>query len=207
MTSIGNYIFQNCSNLTSIDLPENLTSIGNYTFLNCSNLTSIDLPENLTSIGIEAFYNCSSLTSITIPDGVTSIGDNAFSGCSSLTSISIPDSVTSIGNSAFSGCTSLKTQMTVVNESVPNGIYNYVVEQAGWFNVYLGEINNDSMAYLYVNNEKMLETDYDKGITLKLNDTDKITIKIDNYSGKNPDINVEPPKSSQEEFDICIYKI
>ena len=73
-------------------------------FSDCSNLTSIEIPEGVTSIGSYAFSACSSLTSITIPDGVTSIGYCAFSDCRSLTSITIPDSVMSIGDLAFNNC-------------------------------------------------------------------------------------------------------
>ena len=64
-----------------------LTSIGNSVFSDCSNLTSVMIGNNVTSIGSSAFEYCSGLTSITIPNNVTSIGTNAFEGCSSLTQL------------------------------------------------------------------------------------------------------------------------
>ena len=90
-----------------IQIPKGVTSIGNYAFYNCNNLTSITIPKSVTSIGECAFESCKSLTSITIPDSVTSIGDYAFKNCKSLTSITIPESVTSIGTYAFWNCNSL----------------------------------------------------------------------------------------------------
>lgn len=74
----------------------------------CSSLTSVDLPSGLTSINSSAFSGCSALTSIGIPEGVTKIGEDAFCACSSLTSITIPKSVTEIEDDAFTGCFSLK---------------------------------------------------------------------------------------------------
>ena len=84
------------------------SSIGSEVFENCSSLASVTIPNSVTSIGREAFKNCSSLTSITIPNSVNSIDSDAFNGCSSLTSVTIPDSVTTIGFMAFSNCTSLE---------------------------------------------------------------------------------------------------
>ena len=111
VTSIGNYAFFYCTSLTSVTIPDNVTSIGNYAFA-YTGLKSITIPDSVTNIGNYAFAGCKDLTSITIPDSVTSIGNYAFYNCSSLTSITIPDSVTSIGNSAFVGCKNL-TSITI----------------------------------------------------------------------------------------------
>lgn len=64
-------------------IEDGVTSIGEYAFWHCSNLTSITIPDGVTSIGRSAFNACSSLTSITIPDSVTSIGELAFYDCTS----------------------------------------------------------------------------------------------------------------------------
>ena len=109
VTSIGNSAFSMCPGLTSVDIPDGVTSIGDYAFYYCKGLTSVDIPDGVTSIGNGAFWNCSGLTSVDIPDSVTSIGDYAFSCCSGLTSVDIPDGVTSIGNRAFWDCDSLKS--------------------------------------------------------------------------------------------------
>ena len=58
VTSIGNWAFQDCSSLTSIDIPNSVTSIGNQAFWDCSSLTSVTIPNSVTSIGSAAFYNC-----------------------------------------------------------------------------------------------------------------------------------------------------
>ena len=114
VTSIGQYAFCDCANLTSITIPDSVTSIGSSAFEGCASLTSVTIPDSVTSIGSSAFEGCASLTSITIPDSVTSIGSLAFEGCASLTSITIPNSVTSIGKFAFRDCTSL-TSVTIPN--------------------------------------------------------------------------------------------
>lgn len=101
---ISRYAFCNCSDLTSVTIPETVTSIGIGSFQGCSSLTSVMIPETVTSIGDGSFKDCTSLTSVTIPKGVTSIGDGTFEGCSSLTSLTIPEGVTSIGDWAFYDC-------------------------------------------------------------------------------------------------------
>ena len=107
VTSIGDYAFNNCRNLTSITIPSNITSIGEEAFTDCRGLTSITIPTSVASIGDYAFSNCTGLTSIDIPNSITSIVNRMFYGCTGLTSITIPNSVTSIGGSAFYGCTGL----------------------------------------------------------------------------------------------------
>ena len=98
----------NYSRIKKVILKNGVTSIGDYAFRDCSNMTSVTIPKGVKSIGSRAFYNCSSLTSVTIPNSVTSIGREAFEWCSSLASVTIPNSVTSIGYDAFSGCNNLK---------------------------------------------------------------------------------------------------
>ena len=106
--TIDNYAFSGCSGLTSVTIGNSVTSIGNYAFRDCTGLTNVTIPNSVTSIGESAFSNCSRLISITIGNSVTSIGDYAFSYCTGLTSVTIPNSVTSIGEAAFRGCKGIK---------------------------------------------------------------------------------------------------
>ena len=113
-TRIGNYAFNKCSGLTSIEIPNSVTSIGEGAFYGCSGLTSVMIPNSVTSIGVCAFRFCSGMTSIKIPNSVINIEKSAFSRCDSLTCVTIGDSVTSVGNFAFYGCTAL-TSVTIPN--------------------------------------------------------------------------------------------
>ena len=85
VTTIVDYAFLYCYELTSVIIPNSVTSIGNYAFSGCSKLTSITIPNSVTSIGEYAFYDCRKLASIIIPNSVNKVGYNAFAYCNSLT--------------------------------------------------------------------------------------------------------------------------
>ena len=87
--------------IRTIIVKEGVTSIGDYAFYGCSNLTSVTISNSVTSIGEWAFYNCSDLTSITIPNSVTSIGNYAFQRCSGLASITFPNGIFYVEHTAF----------------------------------------------------------------------------------------------------------
>ena len=71
-----------------IIIGDGATTIGEAAFKDCSNLTSVTIPNSVTTIGRHAFDECSALTSVTIPNSVTEIGGYAFSGCINITQIS-----------------------------------------------------------------------------------------------------------------------
>lgn len=127
-----------------IKFDNSVTSIGNYAFPDCSNLTSVTIPNSVTKIGGYAFDSCSSLTSVNIPNSVISIGDWTFRDCSSLTSINIPDNVISIGKDAFKGCSSLPVENnlryadTYLVEAVDKTLSTYSIkEETKYINQYV----------------------------------------------------------------------
>jgi len=107
LTQLGNYVFNWCSSLTSVLLPDGITQLGNYVFQGCSSLTSVSLPDGITQLGNYVFQGCSSPTSVSLPDGLTQMGDRVFYSCSSLTSVALPDGITQLGYGVFRGCSSL----------------------------------------------------------------------------------------------------
>jgi len=68
-------VFQDCTSLTNVTIPNSVTSIEYYAFSFCSRLTSIAIPNSVTSIGNWAFGGCSGLTSVTIPNNTTNISE------------------------------------------------------------------------------------------------------------------------------------
>ncbi|MDE6366331.1 MAG: leucine-rich repeat domain-containing protein, partial [Muribaculaceae bacterium] len=94
LVEIGRHAFNECSRLTSVEIPNSVTSIEERAFYGCTGLTSIEIPSSVTYLS--GFNSCTGLTSIEIPNSVTTIGEGAFYGCTGLTSIEIPNSVTTI---------------------------------------------------------------------------------------------------------------
>ena len=105
--NIESGVFQGCTSLETVILPETQDSIKHSTFLDCVSLKDITLPEGVTVIEEDAFYGCTSLTAISLPASVTSIGETAFKE-TNITEIFIPSNVSYIGRSAFLNCTNLK---------------------------------------------------------------------------------------------------
>ena len=67
-----------------------VVGIADYVFSNCTNITSITLPSSIMYVGEGAFSYCTSITSITIPSSIVYVGEYAFSGWDSSQAIYIP---------------------------------------------------------------------------------------------------------------------
>ena len=116
---IGAGVFDGCSRLTSVILPEAVTigAVDNNSadgaFRNCDALVSVYMPKAVT-IGDKTFYDCDSLESISLPEAVTvgatehyaSAAKGVFERCDSLASVNLPKA-TLIGWQAFDSCASL----------------------------------------------------------------------------------------------------
>ena len=88
VTTIGEYVFDQCGSIKSVIIGNSITVIGVGAFRNCDNLKSVTFGNSVTTISRAAFYDCDSLTSVTIPKSVTSI-QNAFESCDSLTTFEV----------------------------------------------------------------------------------------------------------------------
>jgi hypothetical protein len=90
MTSIEDATFSKCYKLERVAFPKNITSIGDNVFLNCTNLKDADMSETQVSkIGKSAFSGCTKLASISLPATIEDLGAYAFENCRKLQSLSI----------------------------------------------------------------------------------------------------------------------
>lgn len=114
-----NQAFNNCSQLRSVEMPENLICVGDTTdnewgmidggaFVNCTNLEEI-IFHNCEKIGGSAFYQCNSLQEITLPKNLRHVGSSAFNYCNQLKEIILPSEVETISYYAFAGCGNLES--------------------------------------------------------------------------------------------------
>ena len=107
ITNIGNYAFNNSSNLVLTSLPNSITFIGSFAFSGCDNLALTSLPEGLNNISHNAFNGCTKLALTSLPNSIVGIWENAFAYCTGLTTITFKTKPIVISDSAFYGCTNL----------------------------------------------------------------------------------------------------
>ena len=84
--AFSNASFYGCSGIRTIYLPTSVTSIPQYSFYNCSELSSVNLHDNLKTISGSkdfsfAFRGCSNLKEVYIPKSLGTIGIGVFYGC------------------------------------------------------------------------------------------------------------------------------
>ncbi len=103
ISDLMSYAFKNCTNLTSVSLPNSLNIIGNYAFYQCTGISDISLPESMTIICDYAFSGCPGIKTINLPQCETR--SYAFQGCSNLTTATVK----SAESGTFYGCSNLRS--------------------------------------------------------------------------------------------------
>lgn len=113
--------FNYCSQLRSVEMPENLICIGDKydeywfyntelenagAFKNCFNLRDI-IFHNCERLGGNSFRNCLSIQEVSLPKNLKHIGSYAFYNCSQLKEVILPSEVDTISYGAFRICTNL----------------------------------------------------------------------------------------------------
>lgn len=153
ITEIPDKQFQNCANLTSIDLSNitgfnyganndacnyfagctKLTNLGDTsklvnlggggTFISCG-ISSFYLSPSITVIPGHTFYRCHNLRQVTGGGAITTLGYNCFRECENLTTVPSFQSVTTINRYCFYGCSKL-TQVNLSTNltSIPNNFF------------------------------------------------------------------------------------
>ena len=81
-TKIGEYGFDYCTSLTSVDMTS-VKSVGNYGFTSCTSLTLVNM-SSIETLAVAVFNACSALVSLTIPATCTRIDKQALN-CGSST--------------------------------------------------------------------------------------------------------------------------
>lgn len=101
---IDDYAFKDCTEITSVKIPDGVKRIGSHAFEGCSSLKFISTPGSCRSIGPSAFMDCTSLEEVSVSNLII-YGNSAFEGCSSLSTIRLPNN--SIATRCFARCSSL----------------------------------------------------------------------------------------------------
>ncbi len=117
VNKIGNYAFSGASNLTKLQLSNNLETIGLWSFNLCTKIKNLNIPDKVQVISGDCFHGCSGIETIQIGSGVKSIGGNAFVGCNNLKKVIYNNESTAIACNAFTSCPNWK-EIEIDNDSL-----------------------------------------------------------------------------------------
>ena len=107
LTTLGQCIFYNNTQLKKVTFGPNVEKMDKTIFFGCVSLEEVLLSDAMPEIQDKMFENCVNLRVVNIPKAAKRIGENAFLNCAALPEITISADVTDIAPNAFSGCTGL----------------------------------------------------------------------------------------------------
>lgn len=107
------------SNLKELPKIEKATSIGEYAFAYCSNLTEVEIPLRVDEVRSHAFYSCKNLKKVDFGK-IVFVGPAAFAQCSVLEEAALPDTCQTVCSYAFSNCRKLKMAHLEQVEKIEN---------------------------------------------------------------------------------------
>ncbi|WP_311436051.1 leucine-rich repeat domain-containing protein [Hoylesella timonensis] len=102
----------NRSLIKKVVVEEGVTTLGEYIFWDCQNLTEVSLPKSLTALKKECFKSCPKLKEITLPDNITLIDESAFEECKALETVTFPKNLKEIKAKAFHTCNLKKVDLS-----------------------------------------------------------------------------------------------
>lgn len=118
---IGERAFTNAE-FDTIHIPDSVRYIEYRAFENCTNLTYVNMPKNLQKLGFGSFEN-TNLRKVVIPNGITEIEISCFCRCSNLSEIILNDGLKKIESGAFAGvaCRNIVIPKSVTDISITSG--------------------------------------------------------------------------------------
>ena len=129
-------------NITAVTFSKSVKEIGPYCFNNCTNLSSLIIPEGVEIIEMNAFYGCKSLNSVTLPNSLTRIGQNAFDEIELKAVVSLIEEPFSINGDAREYRTFTRNTFKNTTLYVPVGTKEKYKSTSGWKDfVYIEEGN------------------------------------------------------------------
>lgn len=123
---IGGACFYNCTSLKTCSLPNNtkFTILEAQLFESCTNLLNIQIPDSITTINFQCFASCNSLTFIKIPDKVTTLGNRIFANCINLLYIDL-GKVKGELSQTVTGCINLRELIIPSGVTYLNSTFNF----------------------------------------------------------------------------------
>ena len=121
-------MFEGCSSLKHIEIPDNVTTIGDYAFLDCTSLSELLLHEGLKNIGRNSFKNCKQIETLNFPSTLERINSEAFTNCTGINSVYCNSEVPcSMEENAFPGLVYLNATLYI-----PEGSKDLYLNANGW---------------------------------------------------------------------------
>lgn len=140
--------FNECINLKTAFISDNVTGIGSNAFYNCKNLITVSIGNGVDSLGYEIpvigwgtfvggeiFSGCNNLSTLNLSNGIRYIGYRTFHNCEALTTIKIPSSVTKISSDAFDGCKGLTSV--------------HIDDMSAWCNISFSKLSSNPLVYAH----------------------------------------------------------